>query len=203
VPPSVSPAGAQGGTSACSTGAALSFVSCIALFGGAAALLLGREKPTRRCRSSRHAQRPNGTADTSNEARRPSPVRRALQAESRETSPLLTGGRLRNRWTTRDPPPTQGTPGPLKPFVGNRDSPQSTRGCAQVRPGSTKPVIPERPIRGGAPRDPTAAPAQIGPGRRASLTSTEHSRSAAKRCPRPFCPRGHRAAPQLAVRVPP
>jgi len=33
VPPFVSPAGAQGGTSACSTGAALSFVSCIALFG--------------------------------------------------------------------------------------------------------------------------------------------------------------------------
>ena len=34
VPPSVPPAGAQGGTSACSTGAALSFVSCIRLFGG-------------------------------------------------------------------------------------------------------------------------------------------------------------------------
>ena len=34
VPPSISPAGAQGGTSACSTGAALSFVSCIRLFGG-------------------------------------------------------------------------------------------------------------------------------------------------------------------------
>src|SRR5512134_2429388 len=33
VPPSVSPAGAQGGTSACSTGAALSFVSCIRLLG--------------------------------------------------------------------------------------------------------------------------------------------------------------------------
>jgi hypothetical protein len=34
VPPSISPAGAQGGTSACSTGAALSFVSCIRLFDG-------------------------------------------------------------------------------------------------------------------------------------------------------------------------
>jgi hypothetical protein len=33
VPPSISAAGAQGGTSACSTGAALSFVSCIRLFG--------------------------------------------------------------------------------------------------------------------------------------------------------------------------
>ena len=33
VPPSILPAGAQGGTSACHTGAALSFVSCIALFG--------------------------------------------------------------------------------------------------------------------------------------------------------------------------
>jgi hypothetical protein len=33
VPPSVQPAGAQGGTSARSTGAALSFVSCIRLFG--------------------------------------------------------------------------------------------------------------------------------------------------------------------------
>jgi hypothetical protein len=33
VPPSASPAGAQGGTSACHTGAALSFVSCIRLFG--------------------------------------------------------------------------------------------------------------------------------------------------------------------------
>jgi hypothetical protein len=32
VPPSASPAGAQGGTSARSTGAALSFVSCIRLF---------------------------------------------------------------------------------------------------------------------------------------------------------------------------
>ena len=32
VPPSIRPAGAQGGTSACSTGAALSFVSCIRLF---------------------------------------------------------------------------------------------------------------------------------------------------------------------------
>jgi hypothetical protein len=32
VPPSISPAGAQGGTSACHTGAALSFVSCIRLF---------------------------------------------------------------------------------------------------------------------------------------------------------------------------
>jgi hypothetical protein len=31
VPPSIWPAGAQGGTSACSTGAALSFVSCIRL----------------------------------------------------------------------------------------------------------------------------------------------------------------------------
>jgi hypothetical protein len=34
VPPSVLPAGAQGGTSVRSTGAALSFVSCIRLFGG-------------------------------------------------------------------------------------------------------------------------------------------------------------------------
>jgi hypothetical protein len=34
VPPSIPPAGAQGGTSARSTGAALSFVSCIRLFGG-------------------------------------------------------------------------------------------------------------------------------------------------------------------------
>ena len=34
VPPPVWPAGAQGGTSACHTGAALSFVSCIRLFGG-------------------------------------------------------------------------------------------------------------------------------------------------------------------------
>src|SRR5512143_861334 len=34
VPPSIPPAGAQGGTSACHTGAALSFVSCIRLFGG-------------------------------------------------------------------------------------------------------------------------------------------------------------------------
>jgi len=34
VPPSVWPAGAQGGTSACHTGAALSFVSCIRLFDG-------------------------------------------------------------------------------------------------------------------------------------------------------------------------
>jgi hypothetical protein len=33
VPPSIWPAGAQGGTSACRTGAALSFVSCIRLFG--------------------------------------------------------------------------------------------------------------------------------------------------------------------------
>ncbi len=33
VPPSVVSAGAQGGTSACSTGAALSFVSCIRLLG--------------------------------------------------------------------------------------------------------------------------------------------------------------------------
>ena len=42
VPPSVPPAGAQGGTSACRTGAALSFVSCIRLFGGASAPLLAR-----------------------------------------------------------------------------------------------------------------------------------------------------------------
>jgi hypothetical protein len=34
VPPSVRPAGAQGGTSACRTGAALSFVSFIRLLGG-------------------------------------------------------------------------------------------------------------------------------------------------------------------------
>jgi hypothetical protein len=34
VPPSISPAGAQGGTSGCHTGAALSFVSCIRLLGG-------------------------------------------------------------------------------------------------------------------------------------------------------------------------
>jgi len=33
VPPSISPAGAQGGTSACRTGGALSFVSCIRLLG--------------------------------------------------------------------------------------------------------------------------------------------------------------------------
>ena len=45
VPPSVLPAGAQGGTSACSTGAALSYVSCIRLFGGAAALLWSRKRP--------------------------------------------------------------------------------------------------------------------------------------------------------------
>jgi hypothetical protein len=38
VPPSIWPAGAQGGTSACSTGAALSFVSCIALLGRSLAL---------------------------------------------------------------------------------------------------------------------------------------------------------------------
>jgi hypothetical protein len=34
VPPPIQPAGAQGGTSACRTGAALSFVSCIRLFDG-------------------------------------------------------------------------------------------------------------------------------------------------------------------------
>ncbi len=34
MPPSALPAGAQGGTSARSTGAALSFVSCIRLLGG-------------------------------------------------------------------------------------------------------------------------------------------------------------------------
>ena len=33
--------------------------------------------------------------------------------------------------------------------------------------------------------------------------SAEHGGSAAKRCPRPSRRRGHRAAPQLAVRVPP
>jgi hypothetical protein len=33
VPPTIWPAGAQGGTSAGSTGAALSFVSCLRLFG--------------------------------------------------------------------------------------------------------------------------------------------------------------------------
>jgi hypothetical protein len=38
VPPSILLAGAQGGTSACSTGAALSFVSCIALLGSSFAL---------------------------------------------------------------------------------------------------------------------------------------------------------------------
>ena len=41
VPPSIPPAGAQGGTSACRTGAALSFVSCIRLFDAAAHSLLG------------------------------------------------------------------------------------------------------------------------------------------------------------------
>jgi hypothetical protein len=40
VPPSIPPAGAQGGTSACSTGAALSFVSCIRLLGGSVFLRL-------------------------------------------------------------------------------------------------------------------------------------------------------------------
>ncbi len=39
VPPLVSPAGAQGGTSARRTGAALSFVSCIRLLGRRALLL--------------------------------------------------------------------------------------------------------------------------------------------------------------------
>ena len=37
MPPSIWPAGAQGGTSACRSGAALSFVSCIRLFGGVVA----------------------------------------------------------------------------------------------------------------------------------------------------------------------
>jgi hypothetical protein len=41
VPPSILPAGAQGGTSACHTGAALSFVSCIRLLGRLYALWLG------------------------------------------------------------------------------------------------------------------------------------------------------------------
>jgi hypothetical protein len=36
VPPSIWRAGAQGGTSACHTGVALSFVSCIRLLGGGA-----------------------------------------------------------------------------------------------------------------------------------------------------------------------
>jgi hypothetical protein len=40
VPPSVQPAGAQGGTSARRTGAALSFVSCIRLFGGLEFILI-------------------------------------------------------------------------------------------------------------------------------------------------------------------
>jgi hypothetical protein len=44
VPPSVLPAGAQGGTLSCRSGAALSFVSCIRLFGGAA-LLLAQTRP--------------------------------------------------------------------------------------------------------------------------------------------------------------
>ena len=49
MPPTILPAGAQGGTSACSTGAALSFVSCIALFGSSFAIrvLRGRGLPSR------------------------------------------------------------------------------------------------------------------------------------------------------------
>jgi hypothetical protein len=39
VPPSVLPAGAQGGTSARRTGAARNFVSCIRLFGGLARIV--------------------------------------------------------------------------------------------------------------------------------------------------------------------
>jgi len=44
VPPSVLPAGAQGGTSARRSGAALSFVSCIRLFCGLVLLLLKLRK---------------------------------------------------------------------------------------------------------------------------------------------------------------
>jgi hypothetical protein len=39
VPPSIPPAGAQGGTLSCRSGAALSFVSCIRLLGRRALLL--------------------------------------------------------------------------------------------------------------------------------------------------------------------
>ena len=46
VPPSVLPAGAQGGTSACSTGAALSFVSCICLLGDVATPSTSRPSAT-------------------------------------------------------------------------------------------------------------------------------------------------------------
>jgi hypothetical protein len=49
VPPSVQPTGAQGGTSACHTGAALSFVSCIRLFDRVCAM-------PNRCRAVRAGQ---------------------------------------------------------------------------------------------------------------------------------------------------
>jgi len=78
VPPSILPAGAQGGTSACSTGAALSFVSCIRLFGSRAAppkvgntsgpshLLLAPTDHTAQPRPHEHAeddQRPEAAPD--------------------------------------------------------------------------------------------------------------------------------------------
>ncbi len=54
VPPSSPPAGAQGGTSARHTGAALSFVSCIRLFGGAA---FERTLPSRKAPAQRQQTR--------------------------------------------------------------------------------------------------------------------------------------------------
>jgi hypothetical protein len=65
VPPSVQPAGAQGGTSACSTGAALSFVSCIRSFGSSFALRVLRGRAYRAvCHPATRDAGRNGTANS-------------------------------------------------------------------------------------------------------------------------------------------
>ena len=66
----------------------------------------------------------------------------------------------------------------------------------RMHPGAPQPLRPDESHGAPWPRPgrlPRAAPPR----------SVEHCGSAAKRCPRPSRRRGHRAAPQLAVRVPP
>ncbi len=70
MPPSILPAGAQGGTSACSTGAALSFVSCIRSFGGVVRPSRGRAGRLRWAAVlCQRPNEPNGTADRPRQAR--------------------------------------------------------------------------------------------------------------------------------------
>jgi hypothetical protein len=191
---------AQGGTSACHTGAALSFVSCIRLFGSSFALRVLRCRFCRAVRNpaTRYAGQ-NATACSAFAGTRSRDSTQHRHVISHVAAPeWVVIGRVPDASLKSEAfhSPSTGK-SPVGVLVLPCRAPHRRRNVALDGGTVTVDAVGSCPARLRRRPCSLSVPSPLIP------MSAEHRGSAAKRCPRPSRRRGHRAAPQLVVWVPP